>query len=144
MSEPYAVKPDREFLHRLLDEGGEDLKKCFQCATCSVVCELSNERKPFPRKEMVWAQWGLKDRLVADPDVWLCHQCSDCSTRCPRGSTHVWRTGLYDLSSGQVPQAPSMRSKPSSQTQMPLPTWISLGPHAIGTSSDPVPVSEGA
>ncbi|MHC4401777.1 MAG: quinone-interacting membrane-bound oxidoreductase complex subunit QmoC [Planctomycetota bacterium] len=86
MSEPYTVKPDREFLHRILDEGGEDLKNCFQCATCSVVCELSNGGKPFPRKEMIWAQWGLKDRLVADPDVWLCHQCNDCSTRCPRGA----------------------------------------------------------
>ena len=86
MPAPYLVKPDREFLHRILDEGGDDLKKCFQCATCSVVCELSNGGKPFPRKEMVWAQWGLKDRLVADPDVWLCHQCNDCSTRCPRGA----------------------------------------------------------
>lgn len=86
MPELYRVRPDSEFLGRVLDEGGGDLKSCFQCATCSVVCELSDGRKPFPRKEMIWAQWGLKDRLVADPDVWLCHQCNDCSTRCPRGA----------------------------------------------------------
>ncbi len=53
MSEPYLVKPDRDFIHRVLDEGGEDLKKCFQCATCSVVCDLSDGRKPFPRKEKI-------------------------------------------------------------------------------------------
>ena len=86
MSEPYAVKPDREFLGRVLRQGGEDVKKCYQCATCSVVCELSGDEHPFPRKEMIWTQWGLKDRIVADPDVWLCYQCNDCSTRCPRGA----------------------------------------------------------
>ena len=86
MTSAIVVRPDREFLNSLLADGGGDVKKCVQCATCSVVCELSTGRTPFPRKEMLWAQWGLKDRLLADPDVWLCHQCNDCSTKCTRGA----------------------------------------------------------
>lgn len=86
MPESVAVRPDRKFVDDIIASGGGDLKKCFQCATCAVVCELACEGHAFPRKEMHWAQWGLKERLVNDPDVWLCHQCNDCSLRCPRGA----------------------------------------------------------
>ncbi|MCL4558693.1 MAG: quinone-interacting membrane-bound oxidoreductase complex subunit QmoC [Deltaproteobacteria bacterium] len=80
------VESDIEFVRDVARLGGGSLKKCFQCATCSVVCSLSSDEKPFPRKEMIWAQWGLKDRLLSDPDVWRCYQCGDCSVYCPRGA----------------------------------------------------------
>ena len=80
------IKPDLEFVRELQEIGGQDVKKCFQCATCSVVCPLSPMDKSFPRKEMIWAGWGLKDKLVNDIDMWLCHKCGQCSELCPRGA----------------------------------------------------------
>lgn len=86
MSDAYLVQPDMEFIKDVAALGGGDLKKCFQCATCSVVCPISPDNRPFPRKEMIAASWGLKDKLVGDGDIWLCHNCGDCSTKCPRGA----------------------------------------------------------
>ena len=80
------IEPDLDFIRELLANGGDSLKKCYQCATCSVTCELSPAEAAFPRKEMHWAQWGLKERLLADPDVFLCYQCNDCTKTCPRGA----------------------------------------------------------
>jgi quinone-modifying oxidoreductase subunit QmoC len=80
------IEPDLSFVRELKEAGGDTLKKCVPCATCSVVCALSPDQKPYPRKEMIYSQWGLKDRLVNNVDVWLCHYCNDCSTHCPRGA----------------------------------------------------------
>lgn len=86
MTDRYMVEPDVGFINEVIGLGGEDLKKCYQCATCAVACKISPDNRPFPRKEMIAASWGLKDKLVGNADIWLCHNCGDCSTLCPRGA----------------------------------------------------------
>jgi quinone-modifying oxidoreductase subunit QmoC len=78
------LSPSPEVRRELAHRGASTAGRCYQCATCSSVCELSTPEIPFPRTQMLLAQWGLKDRLSGDPAVWLCHQCGDCTERCPR------------------------------------------------------------
>jgi len=80
------VQPDINFIKSMKEAGGDTLKQCYQCATCSVACPLSSDGDPFPRREMILAQWGMKDKLLADPNIFLCHQCGDCTEMCPRGA----------------------------------------------------------
>lgn len=84
MSTAITISPARAFRDELVRRGGAAATRCFQCATCSSVCDLATTETAFPRRQMLWAQWGLADRLVADPAIWLCHQCEDCTARCPR------------------------------------------------------------
>ncbi|MBD5641606.1 MAG: 4Fe-4S dicluster domain-containing protein, partial [Desulfovibrio sp.] len=81
-----VLNPDVEYTKRLMEAGGENLKECFQCATCSVACPMAPDSHPFPRKEMIWASFGLKEKLMSDVDLWLCHNCGNCSDLCPRGA----------------------------------------------------------
>ena len=82
----YLVEPDLDFIRELSEFGATTFSKCYQCATCSASCSISPDENPFPRKEVLWAKWGLTDRLSQDLDIWTCYYCGDCSSDCPRGA----------------------------------------------------------
>jgi ferredoxin len=84
MPEAIVVQPDVQLIARVMASGGADLKKCMQCSTCTCICSLSTQEDGFPRKQILHAQWGLKDQLLSDVGPWLCHYCGDCSRACPR------------------------------------------------------------
>lgn len=80
------VDADLSAVKEIQSVGGETVKRCYQCATCSSVCPLSPDEAPFPRKQMILAQWGFREKLLSDPSIWLCHQCGDCTRYCPRNA----------------------------------------------------------
>jgi len=98
------VDPD---LHREMAlYGAGDLDKCINCGNCTAVCGLSEGETVFPRKTIRYLQLGLKEKLLASPEPWLCYYCGECSDTCPRdanpGETMMaarrWLTAQYDRS----------------------------------------------
>ena len=66
MSERRKIQPDLGFKRELSSLSGAQLNQCMQCGNCSAVCSLAPADRPFPRKEMVWAGWGLKEKLIGN------------------------------------------------------------------------------
>jgi Fe-S oxidoreductase len=80
------IKIDPEFVKVLIEFGAENLKKCFQCGTCTGICPMSTSEYSFPRKLVAYAQLGVEDKLIEVPEAWMCLTCRLCSEMCPRGA----------------------------------------------------------
>jgi ferredoxin len=94
---PNLIKEIKKF-------GASDWNACFHCGNCSAVCNLTEERILFPRKEIRALQLGLEDKLVSSVEPWICYYCGDCTETCPRDanpgelmmSIRRWLTAKYD------------------------------------------------
>ena len=65
--------------------GGEHIKRCFQCGSCSAGCpvhELSDRYNP--RKIIHMILLGMRDKVLSSDFVWLCACCYTCRERCPQ------------------------------------------------------------
>lgn len=76
-SDPTLISDVRKY-------GKFDTNACFQCGSCTVVCDLSDNSALFPRKIVRYVLLGLRDLLNRCLEPWLCHDCGDCSIYCPR------------------------------------------------------------
>jgi ferredoxin len=64
--------------------GRFDAGKCLNCGTCTITCDLSGDSASFPRRPIQFALIGLKELVHGSLEPWLCHDCGDCSTKCPQ------------------------------------------------------------
>jgi len=78
------MKVDPKLLSEVRKYGEFDVTGCFNCGSCTVKCNLSNDSTTFPRKSMRHVVMGLKDQLNSSLEPWLCYYCGDCSKTCPR------------------------------------------------------------
>ncbi len=75
--DPHLLKEVRGF-------GPFDANGCFNCGTCTLSCDLAASPDAFPRRAVQFVVVGLADPVRESLAPWLCQDCGDCSTACPR------------------------------------------------------------
>ena len=65
--------------------GGENIKACFSCGTCTATCPVSQIDSEFnPRQIIRQVLLGLRDEVLTSPVIWRCVQCYGCYAKCPQ------------------------------------------------------------
>ena len=65
--------------------GAENVMVCFQCGTCTASCPIARFTASYrPNKLIHMIQLGLRARVLANDDIWLCTTCFTCIDRCPQ------------------------------------------------------------
>jgi nitrate reductase gamma subunit/ferredoxin len=75
---------DPSFTKDIISFGGEGIKKCYQCGTCTSVCPVSEDTTVSFRKMIKYIQVGLPQKALQMPGMWMCVNCRDCVAECPR------------------------------------------------------------
>ena len=81
-----------EVTEMILEAGGEDLRICYQCGTCTGSCPWNLLSGLNVRKTIRMAQFGLEG--FEGEELWKCVTCNTCVVRCPRqvAITDVFRS----------------------------------------------------
>jgi heterodisulfide reductase subunit C len=65
--------------------GGENIKLCYACGTCTAGCPVSAVDKDFnPRKIIRQVLLGMRKDVLSSPVIWRCVQCYSCTAKCPQ------------------------------------------------------------
>jgi heterodisulfide reductase subunit C len=91
MVDPRDIVLEAGTKHDFIDEllsvpGGERVRDCIQCGTCSGSCPVApaGGMDYTPRTIMRMIQAGLEDEVLSSTTVWTCAACYACAVRCPR------------------------------------------------------------
>lgn len=65
--------------------GGEKIKRCIQCGTCTGSCPVSYAMDISPRQLISFFRAGEMETIMKSRTIWICASCYACTTRCPSG-----------------------------------------------------------
>ena len=65
--------------------GGENIKLCFACGTCTAGCPVAEVDDDFdPRQIIRKVLLGMRKDVLSSPTIWKCVQCYSCTAKCPQ------------------------------------------------------------
>jgi len=65
--------------------GGENIKLCFACGTCTAGCPVSEIDSDFnPRRIIRQVLLGMRKEVLSSVLIWRCVQCYSCTAKCPQ------------------------------------------------------------
>ncbi|MDR3554506.1 MAG: 4Fe-4S dicluster domain-containing protein [Syntrophobacteraceae bacterium] len=76
---------NHEFIEKINQLSGQDIRLCFQCGTCGGACPMSENMQTLPRRIMRMLQFGMAHRIADVETGWECASCHSCTVSCPRG-----------------------------------------------------------
>lgn len=72
------------FVDHIIEESGQDIRQCYQCAKCSGGCPGSFAMDYLPNQIIRMLMLGMKDEVLKSQTIWVCMGCNTCTTRCIR------------------------------------------------------------
>ncbi|UCG30159.1 MAG: 4Fe-4S dicluster domain-containing protein [candidate division WOR-3 bacterium] len=65
--------------------GGEHLRKCFACGTCTAGCPVSEIDESYsPRRLIRQILFGMRVEVLTSAAIWYCLVCYRCFAHCPQ------------------------------------------------------------
>jgi heterodisulfide reductase subunit C len=79
-------KMDLHFAEEVISyPGGENLRKCFACGTCTAGCPISEIDEEYsPRRIIRQILFGMRTEVLTSPGIWYCLLCYRCYAHCPQ------------------------------------------------------------
>ena len=65
--------------------GGEGVRLCIQCGTCTASCPNADRMEHTPSQLIAMARAEMRDEVLSSNAMWHCLSCYLCTVRCPRG-----------------------------------------------------------
>ncbi len=66
------------------EPGGGGILRCFGCGSCVAACPVKRHEGAYdPRRFIKLVLLGLRDEVLASPEIWYCATCYECQEVCP-------------------------------------------------------------